>query len=35
MIAQTAIDNAQNILTANIADFSKIGLVAGLAIEEA
>jgi predicted nucleic acid-binding protein len=35
MIAQTAIDNAQSILTANIADFRKIGLVAELSIEEA
>jgi predicted nucleic acid-binding protein len=34
IIAQTAVDNSQKILTANTIDFSRIGTVTGLEIEE-
>jgi len=34
MIAQTAIDNSQNILSSNMGDFFKISTVSDLAIEE-
>jgi predicted nucleic acid-binding protein len=34
IIAQTALDNSQSILTANLADFRKIAEVTGLAMEE-
>jgi predicted nucleic acid-binding protein len=35
IIAQTAIDNAQNILSSNVTDFNKISMVSELIIEEA
>jgi predicted nucleic acid-binding protein len=35
IIAQTAIDNSQNILSSNVTDFNKISMVSELIIEEA